>query len=412
MLHHYHRIKNELKNQRLTFFVILALNFFFSAAISLTIYIDSSYLSSAITQSGFLGDAARANPERFVGFIYTAAALITMLALILAPYVLGKVGNYRTTLVTLILYILTLLGLGLTESVILIVPSFVLAQTLIAILYFNFDIFLERYSKDVSTGRIRGIYMMLGSIAWLLPPVFSGYLSDAYGFGMVYLTAALVLLPCLFLVMRYLHHFNDMRYNNASFLMTREEVLRNKNIFNILTVAFFLHLFFAWIIIYSPLYLDSLGWTESSRGLLFTIALSAFIIFPLPAGWLADKYIGEKELLAGGFVLMGVSSILLPYLGAIMAPFWLWALILFVGRIGASTVETMTETYFFKHVNAGNAALVGYFRRTRPMAFAIAPFAASYLLETKILELPQIFILLGALMFVALIFIARLVDTK
>jgi MFS family permease len=253
---------------------------------------------------------------------------------------------------------------------------------------------------------------MLGSIAWLIPPVLAGNLSEQFGYHMVYLTAALFLIPNIFLVMRYLNHFEDMRYDGESFLMTREEVLKNRNIFNILTVSFFLQFFFAWMVIYSPLYLSDLGWSKSEIGLMFTIALSAFIFFPLPAGWLADKYIGEKELLAGGFILMGVTSALLPYLGLIAASFWIWALVLFAGRAGASVVEAMTESYFFKHVNAGNAALVGYFRRTRPMAYAVAPFAASYLLETKILDLSQLFILLGGLMFIALYFISRLADTK
>lgn len=412
MLHHYHRIKNELKNQRLTFFVILALNFFFSAVISLTIYIDSSYLSQAIAQSGFLGDEARANPERFVGFIYTGAALTTILGLILAPMVLRLLGNYRVTLTALILCFLMLLGLALTDSALFIVPSFILAQMLISVLYFNFDIFLERYSKDASTGRIRGLYLMLGSVAWLLPPVFAGHITEAYGYDTVYLTAALLLLPNIFLVMRYLNHFTDMRYDGESFLMTREEVMKNKNIFNILTASFFLQFFFAWLVIYSPLYLSDLGWSKSQIGLIFTIALSAFIVFPLPAGWLADRFIGEKELLSGGFVLMATTSAMLPYLGAVMAPMWLWALVLFVGRAGASVVEAMSESYFFKHVNAGNAALVGYFRRTRPMAYAIAPFLASYLLEAQILALPQLFLLLGALMLLPLYFVAGLVDTK
>lgn len=412
MLHHYHRIKNELKNQRLTFFVILALNFFFSAVISLTIYIDSSYLSSAIAGSGFLGDEARANPERYVGFIYTGAALTTIIGLIFAPMALRRIGNYKATLSALILFILMLLGLALTDSALFIIPSFVLAQMLVSVLYFNFDIFLERYSKDVSTGRIRGLYLTLGSIAWLLPPVFAGYLSENFGYNTVYLTAALLLLPNIFLVMRYLNHFEDMRYDGESFLMTREEVIKNKNIFNILTASFFLQFFFSWMVIYSPLYLSNLGWSKSEIGLIFTIALSAFIFFPLPAGWLADRYIGEKELITGGFVLMGATSFFFPFLGAIAAPLWLWALVLFIGRAGASVVEAMTESYFFKHVNAGNAALVGYFRRTRPTAYAIAPLIASYVMEAGLLKLPQVFFLLGILMIVPLYFVVRLDDTK
>ena len=40
--------------------------------------------------------------------------------------------------------------------------------------------------------------------------------------------------------------------------------------------------------------------------------------------------------------------------------------ILFISRVGASLVETMTETYFFKHVKADDTGLLSIFRLSRP----------------------------------------------
>jgi hypothetical protein len=90
----------------------------------------------------------------------------------------------------------------------------------------------------------------------------------------------------------------------------------------------------------------------------------------------------------------------------------LWALTLFLGRAGACTADTMSETYYFKKIDGRNAQLIGYFRRTRPLAYVIAPITASILLESGVVSIAQLFYLLAALMIVALHFVSELKDTK
>ncbi len=89
----------------------------------------------------------------------------------------------------------------------------------------------------------------------------------------------------------------------------------------------------------------------------------------------------------------------------------MWGALLFVGRMGAATVETMSEVYFFKHVDAHNASLVGYFRRARPLAFIIAPLLASVLLGFHLLKFGDLFYVLGFIMLFAFYFTLRLKDT-
>jgi MFS family permease len=408
-----HIIRHHLKKRQYTFLVLLVFSFFFSAQVALTIYIDSSFLSETISKSVLIGDGSIwKDPDNLVGAIYTISSLFTILALMVVPTILRRIGNYRATLAAVILHMLGLLGLGLSDSAWLIIPMFIIANTLTSVLYFNLDIFLERYSKDEDTGKIRGMFMSFSSIAWLLPPLFAGYIVEAKGFQMVYLCAALLIFPIIILVMRFLNHFKDMAYDEVSLLMTHEEVVHNKDIHNALAVNTFLHLFYSWMIIYVPIYLHNIGISWDQIGLMLTIALSVFIILPYPIGYLADKYYGEKEFLVGGFVLMAATSAIIPLLGASSAPFWLWALTLFLGRAGACTAETMSETYYFKKIDGRNAQLIGYFRRTRPLAYVIAPITASILLESGVVSIAQLFYLLAALMIVALHFVSELKDTK
>ena len=398
---------------KMAFVVLSVLMFFFSAQVSLTIYIDSSYLSSAIANTPSMAASQLwNNPEHMVGTLYTFASLITLLALLYAPRILRRVGNYHWTLSALILHVLLLLGLAMSNTGWFVIPLFMVETALIAVLYFNFDVFLERYSTDAQTGRIRGLFMVISSTAWLFPPFFAGMILEKFGFQQVYLLGAAVVLPTIFLMIRYFSNFQDLAYDDAPLFMTKENRAKHPDTRYILTANFFLQFFFAWMIIYAPLYFHNyLGVSYETFGIILMIALSAFVIFPYPAGWLADKFLGEKELLVGGFLLMAATSASIPLLGK-EAGIIAWALLLFVGRMGASTVETMTETYFFKHIDGRSAGLIGYFRRSRPLAFIAAPITASVLIGLEMINMETLFYLLAGIMILAIYFPLQLKDTK
>lgn len=396
------------------FLALSVFTFLFSAQVSLTIYIDSSYLKHVIEKTPSLSDIRLwENAEHAVGTIYTFASLVTLIALLYTPRFLRRIGNYRWTITILLLHIIVLLGLGMFDSGLLIIPLFILEAAIISVLYYNLDVFLERYSKDESTGMIRGLFLMIGSIAWVLPPLFAGHIIDEKGFGLVYVSGAALMIPTLFLLMRYFSNFEDLQYDDAPLIPTRQERERHPDITRILASNFMMHFFYAWMIIYMPLYLhDHIGFSFSNVGLILTTALIAFIIFPYPAGWLADKILGEKELLVAGFLLMGATTAFVPLLGASGATLPLWAGLLFLGRAGSSTVETMNEAYFFKQIDGHNAGLMGYFRRSRPLAFMSAPLLGSLLLKYDVVQIEGLFYILAALMVASIYFPLRLRDTK
>ena len=396
------------------FIVLSILMSFFSAQVSLNLYVDSSYLKSAIISTPSLATMKMwQNPDHMIGALYTVASIFTLLALISAPRILRRFGNYRWTLGILLVHTMLLIGLGLSNSAFLILPLFMVETALISILYFNFDVFLEHYSKNEDTGVIRGFIMAVTSIAWLVPPFFAGIIVDRFGFSLIYLTGAALIAPTILIMMRYLADFKDMHYDALPLLITHGESEKAKDIGRILWVQFFLQFFYAWMIIYAPLYFhDKLHISYQDFGMILTIALTAFVIFPTPQGWLADKIMGEKEMLVIGFFLMGITSLAIPYFATTNISLWGWGALLFVGRTGASTVETMAEVYFFKKIDGRNTSYIGYFRRARPMAFIIAPLLASVLLEFDVLELQGLFYILGFVMMIALYFPLRLHDTR
>jgi len=101
------------------------------------------------------------------------------------------------------------------------------------------------------------------------------------------------------------------------------------------------------------------------------IMLLPFPLIQYPLGRLADRKYGEKEIMSLGFALMGLSTIVLAFIG--VHNIAVWGLALFMTRVGAAAAEVMMETYFFKTVSPRDSAALGIFRITRPVSYFLAP---------------------------------------
>jgi MFS family permease len=167
--------------------------------------------------------------------------------------------------------------------------------------------------------------------------------------------------------------------------------------------------FYGFMVIYTPLYLEKyIGFAWSEIGIIFTIMLLPFVIFELPVGELADDKYGEKEFMTIGFAIMGLFTLVISFIT--VKSFWLWAIILFITRIGASLVEVSTESYFFKKVNKKRTDVVSLFRISRPLALVIAPVIAT--VAFGFIPFKYIFIIVGSIMIVGTHYSLALRDTK
>ena len=138
------------------------------------------------------------------------------------------------------------------------------------------------------------------------------------------------------------------------------------------------------------------------------IALLPFILFEVGLGKLADTKLGEKEILTAGFILMAVSTAGLSLIttGSVL----LWAAALFVTRTGASAVEVMTESYFYKHVGPCDTHLITFMRTIRSTAYMIGPLIGSLVLY--FVSFNYLFLVLGTIMLMALPYSLTIKDTK
>ena len=375
---------------------IYAMEFFLSLLVAVNIYINSSFLLTFTT-------------EDFVGIIYSVGSFLTILSVLLATKVLEKYGNYKTILILFVLNTISLVGLAIFKSFSFVIFAFFIHFILSVILFFNLDAFIENYSQNEKTGAIRGTTLTVCNIAFIIGPIIAGFLSVGGAFWKIYIVAAILNLPILLLLILNFKNFKDPQYNKLKFWETAKKVAKNKDVRGIFVADFVLRSFFAWMVIYSVIYLNKyIGFGFDSIGIIMSVMLFAYLFLELPLGILADKKFGEKEILNIGFVILIISTAALSFITG--KNLIVWAGAFFATRVGAAMVEIMTETYFFKKIDRTDTNVLSLFRMMRPFAYMLAPIIATVFLI--FFDIKYIFIAIAAITLIGLKYGLSIKDTQ
>ncbi len=390
MKHHPHLKKTT------ALYTIGVVGFFSALHASLPTYFNSSFLGSFVD-------------ERTVSLIYLIISLVTIVGFLSMHTILHKLGNLRTSLLLITVQIGVFYGLITATSINVIIPLFILAMSIVSLIALTVDIFLQKNTDIGHTGSVRGIFMTVINTAWILGPLIGGMLIIENDYKGVYIGAFALLFPLLYLVYKNFNNFKDSRYANFSALQTISRIIKDRDISGIFIINIVLQTFYAWMTVYTPIYLhNTIGFDWKEISIMFTIMLIPFVIVDAPLGRLADKKWGEKEMLAIGFIIMGISTGALVFFG--VKSFVTWAILLFLTRIGAAIAEVMIETYFFKKVDGKDPEVLSMFRITRPLSFFIAPVIAT--LGLVYTSERYLFVVLGVICLLTLFPIFKIKDTN
>jgi len=186
----------------------------------------------------------------------------------------------------------------------------------------------------------------------------------------------------------------------------------NRDIFHISSAQFFLRFYFSWMVVYMPIFLNQvIGFSWVEIGVILFMMIIPYILIEYPAGIIADKYLGEKELLILGYIITGCSTIAIFFLDS--KSLFVWGALLFVTRIGCAFIESMTESYFFKQIGGDDTSILSIFRMLRPLAYTVGPFSAGILLYfLGDNGLSYLWPILGCFMFFGIFHAASLNDTR
>lgn len=371
-------------------------NFIISFHLFLVVYVNSSFLSTFIE-------------ERFLGTLWIIGSIFSIGALLLIVQALRIFGNYKVLVAAIFLEMLLFVGFATFKSATLIIPLFVIYIFTYPLILYSLDIFLENFTKKENmTGSIRGTFLTTTNTALIIAPLLAGFILTNGDYWKLYMISATLLIPFLFIILKF-RTFKDPTYHNLQIIQTFQCVRIDRNLRSIFAGQFLMRIFFSWMVIYMPIYLHGhIGFEWTEIGIMFAIMLLPFALLEYPAGYIADRWFGEKEILSLGFIIIALSTALIPFITT--ANFILWTALLFIMRVGASLIEIMTESYFFKHVSGDDNNTIGFFRMLRPFSYIVGPIIASITL--LFLDLRFIFFVLAFILLYGLRYSLALRDTR
>ena len=375
---------------------VLLLAFLVNFGVALNAYINSTFLTGAI------GD------KNVVSALFTAGSLLAIIGLAFIPLALRRIGNYRMTLVVTLGCALFLASLALLGNPVATSLAFLGYFALMSIVYYHLDLLLEHFSRNETTGAVRGGYLTVSNLAFLAGPFVAGFVLRSGSYEHLYLLSALLFLTALPILVRSFRTYEDPAYIRAPFWKTLASIVRHPDMRGIFSAFFLLRFFYAWMVIYTPIYLNEyIGLSWSTIGIVFTVMLLPFVLLQYPLGKIADTKLGEKEIMAGGFLIMAGTTAALTLITT--GTWWVWALALFATRVGASMVEDMSSIYFFKKTDERHAELVSFFQMVSPLSYVLGPLIASLVLA--LVDFRFIFVVLGVIMLTGVGVALRLKDT-
>ena len=385
--------KNSLSGLRSVF----AVGFILTISMALTSYIDSSFLDTFISKSR-------------VGLLFTASAFASLIYIAYAPRILQQIGVSKTLTTVAGMYVLSILGLTTFQSHALIEISFITYWVSAVGMYMTVDFLISHFSDGQTTGNTRGFYLTIYNLAFLIAPFIAGILVDSIGFRGVYFVSGLFVVCMTYF---FIHRFEGLslypKKNGINFFKNFIELFKVRDLRNVYLVNFALNFFFSVMTIYMPIYLFSnMNFSWQEIGAIFAIMHTPYVLLEIPWGKLADQILGEKEIMGAGIIIIGLCTVAVGLITS--NEFWVWAAALSLTRVGASMVQVTIESYFFKKINKEDTNKISVFRNAAPIAMLVAPAIASALLG--LVSLSELFIILGALVLLALIPNYKLNDTK
>lgn len=361
----------------------------------------------AYAQSNWLGQYLGLQT---ISYVFIIANIGSILSILFFPSLIKRLSNYFTSLVIILLYGSALLGMSAASSAVWTITAIIFFIISSSLIWINMDLLVESFSQNKSTGQTRTIYFTFINAGWMLSPLASSYLIKLGEYTLVFLVSAILVIPCFLILLHYAKDFkHKINYDHQSLWPIVLRMWGDKNRRNIFFISFLLQLFYSSAVIYIPFHLlHNLGMDWQVLGPIFSLMLIPFLLIEIPAGIIADKYIGEKEMLIAGFLILSLSLFLFYYISVPLV--WLWAIILFISRIGAALIEAMRESYFFKIVDAKDLIDINLFRTAGPLAYIAS--AALSVVVLYFFTLDYFFLFLSFVMLSGLTFSAGLRDTK
>lgn len=358
------------------------------------IYVTSDYIK-------------RSTGLEHTGSFYVVAYIVVFLILFYFHRIVNRIGKIR-----LFLYI-QLLKIGILSVLVFLPDSYSGAVLLSVYMVFSYltwvemDSILESFSIDRMSGRIRGLYLFMSNIGYMIGVFSVTQILDKYSFSGVFLFTMIVSAMLFTLTLIKLKNIKENLREVLSPQKLVKKVFHNKDVFNIYLVSISLEIFYAVVVVYVPLYLIyEIGFNWSQVGVMFVFSQIPYLLLQYPAGYLADKKFGEKELLIFAILLTSLSTFCIYFISS--ASVFAWTIIMILIRVGPSIFEIMKDSYFYKKVDGRDLDMIDFFRTSGPIGVVFGTLVS--LITLSFFEIKTIFILSGFLIIMGIFPAMKLAD--
>jgi MFS family permease len=378
--------------------VTYAMTFLYALHYAIPLYATSSYLHKYFSSS-------------LVSAIYLGGSLLGLLASLRIAKSIKHFHTYRFTFGVTLAEIIVVFLFGYTENLYLLPLFFILHFMLQTLLYISLNVFIESFSFHGNIGSIRGLFLAVLNLGVIVSPLIGGLILSTFSFTTLYAVSSLVLVPYFYFLHRYLQHIKEPAYHEVDVITAGKIAFKNKNLRAAVIAELVAQSFYAVMIIYSPLYLTSIGISLTTYlTVILPIALLPLVILPYELGLLADTKFGEKEMLIIGMLILVICTFMCVIVTS--SDIRIWILIFLCSRIGTSLVETMAFTYYFKKIDREDPSLTALFVNMQGVATLIVGsigLLAAPFLTTR----PQLmFVILGCAILWSISYVLPMRDTR
>ncbi|NTW27145.1 MAG: MFS transporter [Candidatus Moranbacteria bacterium] len=385
--------KEKLNDGKLR--LITFISFLLGFSQSLLVYVESSYFKLSLGSEN-------------VSVFYFLAYSVALIGLLNMHKIIKWLGKSTTFFLFFFLQICAM-------AVLIMVPPSILGIFLLMInivtaylMYVILDIIMESYSEDKKSGRIRGLHLMIISAGFMLGPILSTRILEKYDYSGLFFLSMIISMLIFIIGLVGLRGGNNKFNGNITIRDLVKKIFVNKNLMRIYWVSFVLEFFYALMTVYTPLYLLDLGMDWGKIGVIFTIMLIPFIVVNYPVGLIADKKLGEKEMIIFALFVMALSTLSIFFVTT--TSIMVWGFVLFMTRVGAAMIETLRDSYFYKRIDGDDMDIISFFRTSRSVAYIAATAVSAMILA--VFSIKILFLFLTVVILLALYPAFMLVDNK
>lgn len=343
-----------------------------------------------------------------VSVFYLTAFVGVLLSLFYLQPIIRRIGRARMLYFSLGLTILLsalLTNVPASLFSVIIALFFIVASN---VTWVALDILLEGFSTDGMAGRIRGMHLTVVNAGFLVAPFLATKVLDHFHYEGVFFVLTLGYMLTFLVALVGFRTDNVVFHQGLKPWQALRKMLREKNLFYIYLVSFSMEFFYALMIVYTPLHLLELGFAWQEIGIIFTMMLLPFVLLQYPVGAIADRRLGEKELLIVSIMITAFSTAVLPFLDSY--GLFVWGAALFMTRVGIASIEVLRDAYFYKQIDGDDADIIAFFRTARPVANIVGAFIAAFVLIFW--PLKSLFFVIVIVFSIALLGAIFLEDTK